>query len=208
MFVFATSSNISSDGAHRLFCHVCSLQFCGVCKSNTHSGDGWQVPLTEVSMDFLELTQLFNSGTFQHFLLLPVGVQVLWFCHCSFFFFSFMSILVCMSYCSNSTERQVICVIQTKALFAVQDIAHLSVLLTLFQLWGALRFSLRCCTIENSKFLGANHLLSSYNAKQEKLLLSITLVFQCDGRIYRVINIHEMYKEFYSDLLQTNVENL
>lgn len=48
------------------------------------------------------------------------------------FFFSFMSILLCMSYCSTSTERQVICVIQTKALFAVQDIVHLSVLLTLF----------------------------------------------------------------------------
>lgn len=72
----------------------------------------------------------------------------------------------------------------------------------LFQLWGTLLFSLSCChTIENIKFLGANHLLSYCNAKQEKLSLSICSVFQCDGKRHRVTNIHEMYKDFHNDLL-------
>lgn len=46
-------------------------------------------------------------------------------------------------------------------------------------------FSLPCChTIENCKSLGANHLLSYYNAKQEKLLLPICSVFQYDGKMW------------------------
>ena len=64
MFSFATSSNISSDGSHWLFCRVCSLQFCGLCKNNTYSG---HVPLTEVSMDSLELTQFFWQCNFLTF---------------------------------------------------------------------------------------------------------------------------------------------
>lgn len=48
---------------------------------------GWHVPLTEVSMDSLQMTQFIDSGTFQHILLLPVGFYVLWFYHCSLIFF-------------------------------------------------------------------------------------------------------------------------
>lgn len=40
ILLFATLSNINSDDFHWLFCHIFSLQFCGVCKMNTHSGDG------------------------------------------------------------------------------------------------------------------------------------------------------------------------
>lgn len=138
MFLFATSFNTNSDGFCLLFCHVFSLQSHGVCKINTHSGGG--------------VCPLQRS--------VPGADTVLWQWHFSIFcaasrrvldtvilslLFSFMSILLCMSYYSLSTKRQGICLIQTGALLVIQDIVHLTVLLTLFQLWRHCCFPC-CCT--------------------------------------------------------------
>lgn len=85
MFLFATSSNINSDGFFSVayfvtFSHCSPVEYVRL------------TPTLGVECALyrglhLGLTQSFDSGTSQYFLLLPEGFQTLRFCHCSFFFF-------------------------------------------------------------------------------------------------------------------------
>lgn len=160
-------------------------------------------------MDSLELTWFFDSGTFQRCLLLPVEFQFL-----SMLFLPpphpaplmFILLPLCMSYCLTFTGRHYIMQYKQKLHLPFRI---LCILLVSALGDTAIFSSLSCChTIENIKFLGANHLLSYCNAKQEKLSVSICSVFQCDGKRHRVTNIRDMYKDFHNDLLQTNIENI
>lgn len=134
MFLFATSSNINSDGFY-LFCHVFSLQSHGVCKINTHSGGG-VCPLQRSASGADTVLWQWHFSIFSAASGRVLDTAIL----SLLFLFSFMSILLCMSFYSPSTKRQGTCLIQTGAVFVIQDIVHLTVLLTLFQLWRHCRF--------------------------------------------------------------------
>lgn len=126
---------MNSDGFHWLFCHIFSLQFCGVCKMNTHPGDGVFPLQRSVSAADTVLWQWHFSifccacGRVLDTVILSL-----------LFFFSFMSILLCMSCYSTSSKREGICLIQTGAWFVIKGTAHPTVLQTVFQLWGQCSF--------------------------------------------------------------------
>lgn len=107
-----------------------------------------------------------------------------------------------MSYYSTSTKRQSIFKIETGAWFVIKDTVHLTVLPTLFQLWGQCYFLfpatvplkilsfwqlMTCChTLMSNEKNYCYPLFSCFNVTEE----------------FAVIKIYEMWKDFYSNLLK------
>lgn len=152
----------------------------------------------------LELIQSFSVALFNI-------LCCLWkdFRHCdsvtAFFFsssFSFMSILLCMSYYSTSTKRQSIFKIQTGAWFVTKDTVHLTVLPTLLQLWGQRYFIFPAAV--PLKILSSWQLMTCCHTLMSNEKKYCSLLFLCFNvtEEFAVIKIYEMWRDFYSNLLR------